>query len=426
MTMENSRLKPESLIQAGFDLSTQFFPARSLHSNAALEQIEEFEQLVEAALIIQGAQVETKARAVVEVRTGGFDVVPALAAQQLRSERRSDSVSHAAALKEAAIDILGPLTSRIREAAVILSTGSGREFADDLTSLLEIPRGLATPLRFKNSEASYRIETNVRNRDVFLVTTLAQPVNEHLMETFLAIDAIKRAAPRSLTVIAPFFAYGRQDRRTNGREPISAKLIAKFLEQAGADTIVTVDIHAEQVTGFFDHATCENLHAAKVLIPYLKDRFDGQDLVVVSPDAGGVKRIRPYSRQLGAGIAMMDKFRTTANEVEKMTLIGDVNGRVAIIIDDMIDTGGTIIEAARILKKNGAICVIAVATHAIFSGEAVEMLQASELSELIVTDTLPLRRARGDFIKVVPLAPLVAEAMRRALTGESVQELRLS
>ena len=411
---------------AALDLSTQFFPLRALHPTGAPDQTQIFENAIEQALISRGDAIKNSEQAVIELKTGGFEVVSAQAAMQLRNERQIDQSVHPIELAKAAKDILGFLPAQVREEAVVLSTGSGVDFAEDLVNLLELPRGVATRNRFKNSETGYRVETNVRNKDVFLVTTLAQPVNEHLMETFLALDAIKRACPRSLTVIAPFFAYGRQDRRTSGREPISAKLVAKFLEQAGAGTVMTVDIHAEQVTGFFDQATCENLHAAKVLIPYLKRRLEGQELVVVSPDAGGTKRIRPYARQLGAGLAMMDKFRSKANEVEEMTLIGDVRGKVAILIDDMIDTGGTLIEAARIIKQNGATSVIAVATHAVFSGDAVAKLEASELSEVIVTDTLPLRRARGDFIQVVPVAPLVAEAMRRALTGESVQELRLS
>lgn len=412
--------------QIEIDLSRQFFPLRNQHNQKDAEASQQFEILIESAIVERGAAIAAGSLSAIELKTGGFELVNTEAALQLREERFSDSLSHSAALELAGVDLLGNVPEQMRQDAVILATGSGSDFAEDLVGLLNLPRGVSTRTRFKNSETGFRVETNIRNKDVFLVTTLAQPVNEHLMETFIALDAIKRAAPRSLTVIAPFFAYARQDRRTKGREPISAKLVSRFLEEAGATAVITADLHAEQVTGFFNSATCENLHAAKVLIPYLQRRFGAEDVVAVSPDAGGTKRIRPYARQLGCSLAMMDKFRIEANEIEEMTLIGEVAGKTAILIDDMIDTGGTLIEAARVLKQKGAVKVVAVATHAVLSADAVEKLQASEIDEIIVTDALPLRRARGDFIKVVPIAPLVAEAIRRTMTGESVQELRLS
>ncbi|HIE32482.1 MAG TPA: ribose-phosphate pyrophosphokinase, partial [Thermodesulfobacteriaceae bacterium] len=250
------------------------------------------------------------------------------------------------------------------------------------------------------------------------------PVNEHLMELLIIIDALRRASARRITAVMPYYGYARQDRKTAPRTPITAKLVANLLTVAGARRVLTMDLHAGQIQGFFD-IPVDHLFAAPVLLDYLKETFRDEELVIVSPDAGGVERARAYAKRLGAGIAIVDKRRLRPNESKVMHVVGDVKGKVAIILDDMVDTAGTMCQAAKAIKDQGAKEVHGMATHPVLSGPAPERIKNSVLKSLVVTDTIPLREEVKDIkkIEVLSVAKLLGEAIRRIHADDSVSSL---
>ncbi|WP_340695230.1 ribose-phosphate pyrophosphokinase [Hydrogenobacter thermophilus] len=275
--------------------------------------------------------------------------------------------------------------------------------------------------RFSDGEIRVQINESMRGEDVFIIQSLCPPVNEYIMELLLILDALKRASAGRITAVIPYYAYARQDRKDRPRVPISARLLADLITVAGAQRLVVVDLHSPQIQGFFN-IPVDNLYALNVLYEYLKDKVD-ENTVVVSPDAGGVERARRLANKLGCGIAIIYKRRPEPNVAEVLDLIGDVDGKKAIIIDDMIDTAGTIVSATNLLISKGAVSVSVVATHAILSGPAVERINTSPLLEVIVTNTIPTEGKRCEKLRVVSVAPLIAESIKRIHEGESVSSL---
>lgn len=275
---------------------------------------------------------------------------------------------------------------------------------------------------FSDGEIRVEIGDNVRGDDVFVVQPTCAPVNHNLMELCLMLDALRRASVGRVTAVVPYYGYARQDRKVVPRVPISAKLVADFISTSGVDRLLTIDLHAGQIQGFFN-IPVDNLFAAEVLVDYIRS-FD-EDLVVVSPDAGGTERARAYAKRLGAGLAIVDKRRDVPNKAEAMRLIGDVKGKIAIVLDDMVDTAGTIVAAAKVLSDNGAKQVVACATHPILSGPAISRLENSLFSEIIVTDTIPLtpEAKQSGRIQVISVASLLAKAIHNIHTESSVSVL---
>ncbi len=274
---------------------------------------------------------------------------------------------------------------------------------------------------FSDGEIRVEIGTNVRGADVFVVQPTCAPVNFHLMELCILLDALKRASVGRVTAVVPYYGYARQDRKVAPRAPISAKLVADFLTVAGIDRLVTVDLHAGQIQGFFN-LPVDNLYAAPVLLEHLRQT---EDLVIVSPDAGGTERARAYAKRLGAGLAIIDKRRDAPNQARAMNVIGDVKGKTALVLDDMIDTAGTIVAAADVLRDKGAKDVVAYATHPVLSGPAVERLEKSQYSQIVVTNSIPLNSQAKECskIKVVSLASLLGRAIHNIHTESSVSVL---
>ncbi|MDW7711477.1 MAG: ribose-phosphate pyrophosphokinase [Deferrisomatales bacterium] len=306
----------------------------------------------------------------------------------------------------------------------IFSGNANRSLAESIGRHLGLPLGRVTCKSFSDGEIAVEIEESVRGWDVFVVQPTCPPVNHHLMELLVMMDALKRASASSISAVVPYYGYGRQDRKVHPRVPITSKLVADLLTVAGADRVLTVDLHAGQIQGFFD-IPVDNLFAAPVLLDDFRKRFQADHLVVVSPDAGGVERARAFAKRLNAGLAIIDKRREQANVSEVMHIIGEVEGMVAILLDDMVDTAGTLTNAARALKANGAARVYAACTHAVLSGPAVSRLVDSPLEELITTDTIPLgaeARQCGK-IRALTVAPLLAEAIRRITECGSVSSL---
>jgi ribose-phosphate pyrophosphokinase len=278
--------------------------------------------------------------------------------------------------------------------------------------------------RFSDGEVTVEIRQNVRARDVFVLQPTCTPTNEHLMELLIMVDALKRASARRITAVIPYFGYARQDRRPRStRVPISAKVVANLLETVGVERVLTMDLHADQIQGFFD-IPVDNIYASPVLLSDLKSK-DYPNLVVISPDVGGVVRARALAKQLDCDLAIIDKRRPTANVSEVMHVIGEIEGRNCVIMDDMIDTAGTLVKAAEVLKERGARSVYAYCTHPVFSGPAVERLMASQIDEVVVTNTIPLSDEAKACAKVrqLSVAFLFAETMRRISDGESVTSL---
>jgi ribose-phosphate pyrophosphokinase len=275
---------------------------------------------------------------------------------------------------------------------------------------------------FSDGEIRIEMAENVRGGDIFVIQPTCAPVNYNIMELGLMLDALKRASVARVTAVVPYYGYARQDRKVIPRVPISAKVVADFLGVAGVDRLLTIDLHSGQIQGFFN-VPVDNLYASKVLIDYLKN-IDGE-MVIVSPDAGGTERARAYAKRLKAGLAIIDKRRDSPNKAKAMHVIGEVKDKVAIVVDDMIDTAGTITEAGKILREEGARDVIACATHPVLSGPAVERLSASDFSSIVVTDTIPLKKeARQlDKIKVLTVASLLAKAIHNIHTESSVSVL---
>ncbi len=297
--------------------------------------------------------------------------------------------------------------------------------AQDIARNLMQPLGRALVGRFSDGEIQVEIMENVRGKDVYLVQSTCPPANEHLMELLIMADACRRASAGRITAVIPYLGYARQDRRQRAmRVPITAKLVADMIGRAGVDRVLTVDLHADQIQGFFD-VPVDNVYASPVLLGEVwKQKYD--NMIVVSPDVGGVVRARALARRLdNADLAIIDKRRQRANESQVMNIIGDVRGRNCVLVDDLVDTAGTLCQAAQALKDEGALRVIAYITHAVLSGQAVERIAASALDELVVTDTIPLGAAARDCkrIRVLSVAELLAETMRRIRDEESVSSL---
>lgn len=306
----------------------------------------------------------------------------------------------------------------------IFTGNSNKELAHKVSKYLFKDLGSAKVNRFSDGEIQIEIEENVRKKDVYVIQSTCSPVNDNLMELLLMIDAMRRSSASRITAVIPYFGYARQDKKVAPRVPISAKLVADLLTHSGANRIITMDLHAGQIQGFFN-IPVDNLYAAPILIERIRDEFAGQDLVIVSPDAGGVERARAFAKRLGCGLAIVDKRRDRPNEAKAMAVIGDVAGKTAIILDDMVDTAGTLTEASNAISEMGATEVHACCTHAVLSGPAVERIKKSALKSLVATDTIPLsdEALACDKIKVLSVAPLVGEAIIRSHRGDSVTTL---
>lgn len=306
----------------------------------------------------------------------------------------------------------------------IISGSASPALTQGICSHLETEPGRADVSTFSDGEIKVQIGENIRGRDVFLVNSTCPPVNRHLMELLILVDAAKRASAERVTTVLPYFGYARQDRKDKARVPITAKLVANLLTAAGADRVIAVDLHSGQLQGFFD-IPVDHLAADVVFSKYMQQVGVTDDLVVVSPDTGSVARARQFANDLGARLVIVDKRRPKANETEVMNIIGEIEGCHALIFDDMIDTAGTLVKAAKALKEQGAISVRACATHPVFSGAAVQNLKNSPIEELIVTDSIPLsQEAVSNLnVRVLTLAPLIGEAIRRIHKDESVSSL---
>ena len=302
----------------------------------------------------------------------------------------------------------------------IFSGTANIEFSKKISQYLSLPLSEASIKRFSDGEISVQIGESVRGKDVFVVQPTCAPANDNLMELLVVTDALKRSSASSITAVVPYFGYARQDRKAAPRVPITAKLVADMMQTAGVDRVVTIDLHAGQIQGFFD-IPVDNLYGSIVFNDYLKNR-NFQNPIIASPDIGGVARARSVAKALGLDIVIVDKRREKANESEVMNVIGDVNGKDVILVDDMIDTGGTIVKAARAFKDRGATSVIACCTHAVLSGKAYENLKEDAIDELVVTDTIPLKEP-SDKIKVLSVAPIFGEVIRRVYHNESVNSL---
>jgi ribose-phosphate pyrophosphokinase len=278
--------------------------------------------------------------------------------------------------------------------------------------------------RFADMEIFVEIQENVRGADVFVIQSTSYPANDHLMELLIIIDALKRASKRRITAVIPYFGYARQDRKGGSRTPISAKLVANLITHAGADRVMTLDLHAGQIQGFFDIPT-DNLYASPMMVRDIKERFELGKLMIVSPDVGGVARARGLAKRINAPLAIVDKRRERPGESEVMNVIGEVDGHICILIDDIIDSGGTVVNAADALLEQGATAVYAYITHGVLSGGAVARITGSRLEELVITDsiqpTAAVKAARN--IRLLPIAPLIGEAIGRTATEESVSSL---
>ncbi len=308
-----------------------------------------------------------------------------------------------------------------------LFTGNSHPaFAQAVCRYLEKPLSDASVGRFTDGETQVEIGENVRGLDAFIIQSTCPDVNTNLMELLIMIDALKRASAGAITAVIPYYGYARQDRKVAPRVPITAKLVADLIEAAGATRVVSMDMHAGQIQGFFN-IPFDHLYAAPVMLEHMRRRFDGdtENVVIVSPDAGGVERARAYSKRLGATLGMIDKRRVKANVAEMMNVVGEVNGKVAVIVDDMIDTAGTLSQAANALVDKGAQKVFAYATHAVLSGPAVGRIQKSPIEEVVVSDTIPLASAAAACpkIQVVSVATLFGEAVRRIHQADSLSSL---
>jgi len=306
---------------------------------------------------------------------------------------------------------------------IIFSGNSNPNLAQNICNHLNTDIGGAKVTTFSDGEVQIEINENVRSKDVFVVQSTCVPVNDNLVELLLMIDAFKRSSASRITAVMPYYGYARQDKKVAPRVPISAKLVADLLTVSGADRVITMDLHAGQIQGFFD-IPVDNLFAAPVIIDYIKNQFN-RDLVIISPDAGGVERARAFAKRLDAGLAIIDKRRESPNKAQAMAVIGDVAGKIAVILDDMVDTAGTLTQAAEALVGQGAAEVHASCAHPVLSGPAVERISASGLNSLVVTDTIPLSKeaAACDKIKVLSVAELFGEAIVRCHKGDSVTSL---
>lgn len=302
----------------------------------------------------------------------------------------------------------------------IFSGTANVEFSKMVAKYLGIPLSEASIKRFSDGEISVQIGESVRGKDVFIIQPTCAPANINLMELLILTDALKRSSASSITAVVPYFGYARQDRKAAPRVPITAKLVANMMQTAGIDRVVTMDLHAGQIQGFFD-IPVDNLYGTIVFLDYVKSK-NLKNPIVASPDVGGVARARSLAKSLNLDMVIIDKRREKANESEVMNIIGDVNGKDVILIDDMIDTAGTIVKAAEVFKKNGATSVMAFCTHPVLSGPAYERINSGALDELVTTDTIPLKE-QSPYIKVLSTAPLFGEVIRRVYHDESVNSL---
>ena len=306
---------------------------------------------------------------------------------------------------------------------IIFTGNSNPILTKDICNYLNVPIGKAKVKTFSDGEIQIEIEENVRLRDIFVVQSTCSPVNDNLIELLLMIDALKRASATRITAVMPYYGYARQDKKVAPRVPISAKLVADLLTTSGANRVITLDLHSSQIQGFFD-IPVDNLFAAPVIIKYVKTNFN-DNLIIVSPDAGGVERARAFAKRLNADLAIIDKRRESPNEAKAMAVIGDVVGKIAIIVDDMVDTAGTLTEAAAAIVRNGAKEAHAVCIHPVLSGPAIDRIMDSPLTSLAVTNTIPLnsKAAACGKIKTLTIADLVGEAIIRCHKGDSVTSL---
>ncbi len=313
------------------------------------------------------------------------------------------------------------VSSRMR----VFTGNANQALAKAVAAHLNLPLGNAVVSRFRDDEIMVEIRENVRGKDVFIIQPTCRPTNDHLMELLVLVDALRRASASRITCVIPYFGYSRQDRRPrSARVPISAKVVAKLIGSVGADRVLTMDLHADQIQGFFDLAV-DNIYASPILLGDIW-RHEYPNLMVVSPDVGGVVRARALAKQIDdADLAIIDKRRPRPNEAKVMNIIGDVENRSCIIIDDMVDTAGTLCEAAGALKEHGAARVVAYCTHPVLSGDAVKKIEASKLDELVVTDTIPLKEDAAACVRIrqLSIAEMLAESMRRISQEESLSSL---
>ena len=308
----------------------------------------------------------------------------------------------------------------------VFAGNSNRKLADAMAKELGRPLGECTVGRFSDGEIQVEIGENVRGLDSFIIQSTSPDANQNLMEMLIMIDALKRASAGSIVAVLPYYGYARQDRKVASRSPITAKLVADLIEAAGVTRVVSMDMHAGQIQGFFN-IPFDHLYAAPVLLEHMRRRFDGdaQNVVIVSPDAGGVERARAYSKRLGSTLGIVDKRRTKPNVAEIMNVIGEVHGKTAVLLDDMIDTAGTLTQAANALMDKGATKVYAYATHAVLSGPAVERIMKSPIEEVVVTNSIPFGPAAAACpkIRALSVAELLAEAIRRIHQADSLSSL---
>ncbi|MDP6736455.1 MAG: ribose-phosphate pyrophosphokinase [Nitrospinaceae bacterium] len=307
--------------------------------------------------------------------------------------------------------------------ALVFSGRANIQLAEDICKYLNIDLGRRVIKDFSDDEIYVRLEENVRGGDVFVIQSTCSPGNTNLMELLIMIDALKRASAKRVTAVIPYYGYARQDRKCEPRVPITSKLVADLLVTAGTDRVLTVDLHAGQIQGFFN-IPVDHLFAMKVLVPYLQS-LDLKNMVVISPDAGGVERARAFAKRLGVSLAIIDKRRESMNEAKAMNIIGDVSGKVTFIVDDMIDTAGTLVEGAVALMEAGAKEVHACCTHAVLSGPALDRISNAAIKSIVATNTIPLRDGMEDHpkIKILSVAPLLGEAILRINRETSVSSL---
>lgn len=308
---------------------------------------------------------------------------------------------------------------------LVFSGRANPQFTNRICDSVNAELGRLEVIRFSDGELSVDIADNVRGRDVFVVQSTSAPCNDHLMELLIVIDALKRASAWRITAVIPYFGYARQDRKLKPRVPITAKLVADLITAAGAHRVLTMDLHAGQIMGFFN-IPVDNLKALPVLLPYLKDRYSDGPVTIVSPDSGGVERVREFATRMGdgSGIAVIDKRRSGPNQVSEMSVIGRVEGRTCIVVDDMVDTGGTLVKAATTLLEEGAKRVLACCVHPVLSGAALERLSDSPFEEIVVTDTIRVSNpASCPKLTVLSVAPIFGEAVRRIHNDDSVSSL---
>ncbi|MEO8715274.1 MAG: ribose-phosphate pyrophosphokinase [Acetobacteraceae bacterium] len=306
----------------------------------------------------------------------------------------------------------------------IVACNSNRPLAEAIAAALHLPLTRASVRRFADMEVFVEIHENVRGEDVFVVQSTSYPANDHLMELLIAHDALRRSSARRVTAVIPYFGYARQDRKSGSRSPISAKLVANLITEAGANRVLTMDLHAGQIQGFFD-IPVDNLYAAPLFARDIKERYDGRDLMIVSPDVGGVLRARAIATRLNVDLAIIDKRRDKAGTSEVMNVIGDVEGRDCILVDDIVDSGGTLVNAAAALIENGARSASAYITHGVLSDGAVASIAASPIEMMTITDSILATEAVrvAHNIRQITIAPLIAEAMRRISDESSVSSL---